>query len=305
MLSTTHTAVHPRMLRAQSIVKRTKEGLRTSMGGSSSSEVSGEEGAGLRACLDELTASLDKLVGTGLEAELHAELSGLLMNELAPYLGRVPLVDAFSATDDGRVVTDQLHDAFVLPLDGNAWVEQVDSWLRSLPSMNALIGVPDACIKATGRLADRTVDGPIWVLGADHPRVALGLEQAGGKRNITQIDWKPGQSVPETGESPALIVLPGLLEAIPDRHAIRLLSGLRSALAPGGCLVASALVPSEDAAFVDLVLGWPTHRRKPAQLLDLFILAGLAIVADIPSPTPGLVVVAQDKSDAMSNSSEM
>jgi hypothetical protein len=84
-----------------------------------------------------------------------------------------------------------------------------------------------------------------------------------------------------------------------------LLSGLRTALRPGGRLVASALVPSPDAAFVDLVLGWPTHRRKPAQLLDLFILAGLAIVADVPSPEPGLVVVAQDKSDVMSSSSEV
>ena len=82
------------------------------------------------------------------------------------------------------------------------------------------------------------------------------------------------------------------------------MSGLRSALKPGGRLVASALVPSADQAFTELVLGWSTHRRKPAQLLDLFILAGMAIVADAPSPQPGLVVIAQDKADAMSNPTE-
>jgi hypothetical protein len=305
MLSTSDKPMHPRMLRAQSIVKRTKEGLRVSMGGSASSEVSEEAEAGLHACMDELVAALNKLVGTGLEAELHAELSELLMGELAPYLGRIPLVGAFSSPEDGRVVTTKLHDALAIPLDGNSSVDHLDGWLRAQPSMNALVAIPDACLKATGRMADRAVDGPIWVLGADHPRVALGLESAGGKRPIVRIDWTPPQRLPEAGEAPALIVLPGLLEALPDRHAIRLLSGLRTALCPGGRLVASALVPSPDAAFVDLVLGWPTHRRKPAQLLDLFILAGLAIVADVPAPEPGLVVVAQDKSDAMSSSSEV
>ena len=160
-------------------------------------------------------------------------------------------------------------------------------------------------MKVTGRLADRVVDGPIWVLGADHPRVALGLEQAGGNRAIVPMTWSPPEGLPTWDEDPALIMVPGLLEAVPDRHAIRLLSSLRGALRPGGRLVASALVSSPDSAFTDLVLGWPTHRRSPSQLLDLFILSGLAIVADAPSPEPGLVVIAQDKSDAMSNSSEI
>jgi len=255
--------------------------------------------------MDELTAALNKLVGTGLDPALHADLSELLMSELAPYLNRVPLVGAFTAGTDGRVVNVQLHDALSLPVEGSSSVAHMDSWLRDQPSINGLQSIPDACLKATGRMADRAVDGPIWVLGADHPRVALGVEQAGGNRPIVCIDWSPPQPLPESTDAPALIVLPGLLEAVPDRYAIRLLAGLRSALRPGGHLVASALVPSSDAAFMDLVLGWPTHRRKPAQLLDLFILAGLAIVADIPAPEPGLVVVAQDKSGAMSDSSEM
>jgi len=293
------------MLRAQTIVKRTKSGLRAFMGSSASSEVSVEATEGMRACMDELTMALQKLVGSGLEASLHQELSEMLMNELVPYLGRTELVAAMARDERGQVVTPKAHSALAHAEQGSSPVGAIDTWLREQPSLNALIGVPDACMKVTGRLADRVVDGPIWVLGADHPRVALGLQQAGGNRTIVPVEWSPPNPVPDLGEAPALVVVPGLLEAVPDRHAIRLLSALRSALRPGGRLVASALGPSTDSAFVDLVLGWPTHRRSPAQLLDLFILAGLAIVADAPSPEPGLVVIAQDKSDAMSSSSEV
>ena len=304
MFPTADTKTHPRMLRAQTIVKRTKAGFRTHMGNSASSEITTDSNAGIRVCLDELCTALQKLVGNGLEDGLHKDLSEMLMNELAPYLGSVPLVAALMAHEDGQVITERAHLAMVHEGIGTTSTDVIDAWLRSLPSMNAFAEVPDACMKVTGRMADRVVDGPIWVIGADHPRVSMGLQQAGGTRKIIPIEWAPPNEFSPEAESPALIVVPGLLEAVPDRYAIRLLSSLRLALLPGGRMVASALGPSDDSAFADLVLGWPTHRRSPAQLLDLFILSGLAIVSDVPSPKPGLVVIAQDKSDAMSSSSE-
>ena len=304
MFPTADTKTHPRMLRAQTIVKRTKAGFRAHMGNSASSEITTESDAGIRACLDELSASLQKLVGSGLEGALHREISEMLMNELSPYFGAVPLVAALTPNEDGRVVTERAHLELLQENNGSQPTDHIDAWLRALPSINAFAAVPDACMKVTGRMADRVVDGPIWVLGADHPRVAMGLAQAGGKRMIVPIEWSPPHDLPAAQEAPALVMVPGLLEAVPDRHAIRLLSSIRKALRPGGSVVASALAPSDDSAFADLVLGWSTHRRSPAQLLDLFILSGLAIVADMPAPDPGLVVIAQDKSDAMSSSTE-
>jgi hypothetical protein len=134
--------------------------------------------------------------------------------------------------------------------------------------------------------------------------VTPSLALLGDDREIVSLSWTPGMALSELSIAPSIVVIAGLIEALPSRHLIGLLEETKKAMKTGGRVVASSLVPSSDAALMALALGWPTIRRTPAQLLDLFLLAGFSIVGDASSPSPGLVVIAEDKARAISMSSE-
>ena len=73
---------------------------------------------------------------------------------------------------------------------------------------------------------------------------------------------------------------------------VGLLREISAGLTESAVCVTSGLVPSVDASFTSLVLGWPTVRRTPSQLMSLMMLANFEIVEDVPCKRPGLVVVA-------------
>ena len=124
------------------------------------------------------------------------------------------------------------------------------------------------------------------ILGADHPAVA-----AHANAGQMAVSWRPGDSVPDQLKA-ATVVLPGLLTVLPDPVLVLLLKDLRAQLPDDGVCIASGLRPSADAVFCDLVLGWPTVRRSPAQLMSMLMLAGYQVKQDVPCVEPGLVVVA-------------
>jgi hypothetical protein len=61
-----------------------------------------------------------------------------------------------------------------------------------------------------------------------------------------------------------------------------------------GRVVCATLAPSDDAAFMDVMLRWPMIRRTPSQVQELFVAAELAIVGEIGVTLPALGVLAQD-----------
>lgn len=90
-----------------------------------------------------------------------------------------------------------------------------------------------------------------------------------------------------------LVVLDGILDALPEPVASTLLGWAAARLAPGGLLLANALAPASDDVLVRHLLDWPIVRRRPPALAYLLQSAGLQAIkisAD-PSTEIGLVGV--------------
>ena len=65
------------------------------------------------------------------------------------------------------------------------------------------------------------------------------------------------------------VVLDGILDHLPDRLAISLLTWCARQLVPGGTLLCSGLAPAPDALATDHIFGWPLVRRSSAALAGL------------------------------------
>jgi CRP-like cAMP-binding protein len=78
-------------------------------------------------------------------------------------------------------------------------------------------------------------------------------------------------------------VIDGLCDLLPDRLLVPALGRALDAVRPGGRLVLTAARASEDAPFVDHVLGWPILRRSPPEVSALLHAAGGRVV-DLREP---------------------
>ncbi len=65
------------------------------------------------------------------------------------------------------------------------------------------------------------------------------------------------------------IVLDGILDHLPDRLAVSLITWCARQLVPGGTLLCSGLAPAPDALATDHIFGWPLVRRSPIALAGL------------------------------------
>ncbi|MGC6510114.1 MAG: cyclic nucleotide-binding domain-containing protein [Myxococcota bacterium] len=75
--------------------------------------------------------------------------------------------------------------------------------------------------------------------------------------------------------SQELIVIPNLLDYMPDMIALTFLSQVKDALQPGACVFLSCMGPTHDQPFVTSALGWNTIRRSKAQVQHLLMASGL------------------------------
>jgi len=288
---------------ANLIIGHARDGLRMSAGAvGEDGQLSGAHLSTLEGTLDDLRESLGRIANSGLDTETHREVSDLLMAELEPYLDRSPTARALMARGEAPIIQQSTHAALTGVPPAAGMGSAIEGWVRSLPSMGAWTDIPAACIRAAAGMQRAMRSGPTLVLGVDHPGVAAHIHLLEAQGQVIPVAWQPGTTLPTLPETPFLVVVVGILESTPNRLAVALLRELRQSMPFAGRVVASALAPSPDAALVDLALGWPTIRRTPAQILDLFLLAGLSIVGDAPSPAPGLVLIAEDKSRAISQS---
>jgi hypothetical protein len=138
----------------------------------------------------------------------------------------------------------------------------------------------------------------------DQSREALGFLDAGGTRRPKTISLNTVQENlaqfamgrhrhnfdPQDG-----IVLHGLIEYMPDRIAVSLLRVAKSLLHENGILLTTALGPSPDRHLLNHLLAWPTVRRSPEALENLFEAAGLRLIEKPTISAPLLVCVGTTK----------
>ena len=86
-----------------------------------------------------------------------------------------------------------------------------------------------------------------------------------------------------------VVVIPGLLEYLPDLALVSLIGAALGSLAPGGALVLDQLRNSPDRFAFDHLLGWPTLRRSREPLIQL--LTGLGVEDLRLVPCRGAVMV--------------
>jgi CRP-like cAMP-binding protein len=270
----------------------------------------GDETAGqsVRGVLDHLEASLSRLFGN-MEAARAEATARVVTRELNPYLMRSALAERCLRRPQGVIGSAEiLAHILVDHASGDGRLGEIlDRWLLDRPTFDAFrrvrTEVPAAVppvlpthrnrrvmvVNAgTGSLVSRLGEGmsavPTVLTVVDQSRDALALLE-GSLSDTRGIDLQPVQENLvglATGRARHVfppqdaIVLHGLLEYLPDRLAISLLRVARDGLTPQGRLVATALAPTPDEAFVDRVLGWPTVRRTADGFRQLLAAAGVA-----------------------------
>ena len=95
-----------------------------------------------------------------------------------------------------------------------------------------------------------------------------------------------------------LILLDGLLDYLPARVVAVALQAIRRVLAPGGAVVLSGLLPSQDHFVFDHLLGWSTIRRDRESLVELVSASSLEVQGASWSVGAGLVVAARTRGDS-------
>ena len=87
-----------------------------------------------------------------------------------------------------------------------------------------------------------------------------------------------------------LILVHGLLEYMPDRIVLSLLTVARGLLNPGGAVIATGLSASPDHHLLDRLLGWPTIRRRPESVYRMLDSADLDLLEVPPLDPPAMLV---------------
>ncbi len=261
-----------------------KHELRVWFGRSAADTFSDESASGIRATMDQLAEALSAIPTDALDTAHFDRLRSRIAEDLGPWLDTSDLIHEMSSRDDGVCPSAQGFDA---DAEQRRPEQVLNAWVGTLPSVQADAEAVRLAVKEGLSRPGRTV-----LFGADHPAIQ-GLDSGDAER----VSWSPGADL-TLPSAPDTVVLPGLLAVLPDRVLVALLKDLRAHLPADGICIASGLLPSVDQSFADLVLGWPTVRRSPAQLMNLLMLAGFQVKDDVPCTRPGIVVVAAPSSGA-------
>ena len=183
---------------------------------------------------------------------------------------------------------------------------------RSGPTTRVLAvpGVPDTLALLVRLLSQATSVGEVELVVADSSRVALDrVERALHDRPGTvHLRLLPMDLVRITEGRASLqippqdlVIIDGLVDALPDRLVAATAAWASSAAAPDGMILVSALRSSADSPFFDQILGWPTVRRTAVGVRALLEAAGLraAVVAGRDDqPEPAMVLAGRRRSGA-------
>ena len=159
-----------------------------------------------------------------------------------------------------------------------------------------------ACGALLARLMPRVVGQGARIHCIDGDPQTLAFADAGLQARPTNISLNMiHQDVVSLSEASAVdipnadvIVLNGLLDYLPARVITGLLGWCRAHLATDGGVVVTGLGPTEDARFMEHVLGWPTMRRTSGELKEVLGGAGFDVAvpaASLDNDAGGLVLV--------------
>lgn len=115
--------------------------------------------------------------------------------------------------------------------------------------------------------------------------------------NVSLSGLSMGKVAIET-EPCDLILLDGLLDYLPGRVVAVALQAIRRVLAPGGAVVLSGLLPSQDQFVFDHLLGWSTIRRDRESMVELVSASALEVQGASWSVGAGIVVAARARGDS-------
>lgn len=254
------------------------------------------------------------------EAEQSAHL---IKRELHPYLIRASLAERCVRRTQGVAgVTEVLAHVLVNTASGDGQLGEVlDRWLLDRPTFQALRSLRELIVPLVARalpahrnrrvallnagtgslvanLNPTLADAPTVLSVVDQSRDALAFLDAGGsdrpasviletiQANLVEVALgRTRKQIPPQD----CIIVHGLIEYLPDRLALGLLTQCRLRMNRDASLIVSALAPSPDRALLDRLLDWPTVRRTPDRLERLIERAGLA-GAPAPSATAPLLL---------------
>lgn len=283
----------------------------------------------VRDILDRLEQEVDALFSATRDPAARAFAADHLSRELHPYLVRSSLAERSIRRPQGVAGTAEiLAHVLVDTAGGDGRLgELIDRWLLDRPTFRALRALRTPVVDAlrrhlpkhrnrrvllvnagTGSLVAALVEAlphpptvltvldqsrdALSLLDVSHTDRSLGVELQTIQENLARFAIGRGRfDLPRQDG----IVIHGLIEYLPERMAVSLLTVARSLLTPDGVVVIATLGPSRDRALLDRLLAWPTLRR-PAESIDGLVHAARLQVTGRPTmePPAQLVVVAPD-----------
>ncbi|MEZ4317834.1 MAG: cyclic nucleotide-binding domain-containing protein [Myxococcota bacterium] len=246
---------------------------------------------------------LNSLMDAWPEPSAREAITQQLQRELHPYLVRSTLADRCIRRPQGVVGTaETLSHVLVGRASGEGRLGEIlDQWLLDSPTLVALREltrvIPSAAAErlpvnrnrrvlllnaGTGsviaRLAHQLDQAPTTITVVDPSRTALSfldtdvvpldhnIDVVAVQENLSELAvGRMRHSYPQQD----LVVVHGLLEYMPDRLVVSLLTTCASLLNEHGAVVSAALSESADQHLLDRLLRWPTIRRSPDALARL------------------------------------
>lgn len=283
----------------------------------------------VRAMLDRLQDEVRTLFTTHPEPDSAAAGAKILCRELHPYLVRSSLAERCIRRQHGVSGTAEiLAHVLVDSAGGDGQLGEIlDRWLLDRPMLKALRAFREPTLQlvqeflpkhrnrrllvvnaGTGSLVasltHAVAQKPTVITVVDQSREALAFLDAGLSIRPRAVELKTVQeNLPAFAIGRArttfppqdAIVLHGLVEYMPDRLVVSMLSVCKQMLAPHGVVLLCSLGPSEDHELLDWLLSWPTIRRSRDATLRLFEAAGLDVADEAETYRPALVFAARAK----------
>ena len=278
----------------------------------------------IRSGLDMLLGEVSRWLLSVVDPEDRARAGTQLARELRPHLNRAVTGERTLDTH-GQAAGDPRLLAHLIRGEGSGngtFGHTLDRLLLSLPTFHAirerarvlvaegrtllhpeepsdlLFVHPNCGVVLVGLLLPMSaVGGRVRVI--DSSRSVLGVVDAGLPRRPPRIEFiffQADVAAIAMGRSDLtfdphnVIILDGILDHLPDRLALTLLTWAAKHLRPGGHLLCSGLAPTEDELVVDHILGWPLVRREPDELARLVASTPGLEAELVTGEQPGVVI---------------
>jgi CRP-like cAMP-binding protein/SAM-dependent methyltransferase len=283
--------------------------------------------------LNALIKDVNDLFGSHPEPDVADSAARLLNRELHPYLVRSSLAERCIRRPLGVVGTaDILAHVLVDTAAGDGQLGEIlDRWLLDRPSLAALRNLQRPIVQLTAQclpthrnrrvllvnagtgslvagLVPALAEVPTTLTVVDQSREALAFLDAGVTHRPRAVDLQTVQenlaqfsmgryrhSFPKQDA----VILHGLIEYMPDRLAVSLLTAARKLLSEDGTVIVAGLGPSDDRILLDRLLTWPTIRRSRDNFFGSVQAGGLVVLEEPEVEAPALLVAARPAENAV------